>query len=170
LAVLGLAGCGSDHSGAGTPAGSATATAPATTHAADPTTAAGPLCALLSGADFHALANLPAGPTRGGGTADLATCQYGANLQLIVSVSPTDAEADTFYQSMLQSAWFTSNLRKNPVSGVDASAYGNGPDAAALALRRQKLVITVVVPGANAEATLVQLAGRALARAANLGP
>jgi len=81
---------------------------------------------------------------------------------------PTTADADAFYQSMLQSAWFGSNVRRNVITGVDASTYGNSPDAAALALRRQKLVLTVVVPGANAQAALVQLANRALARAGAL--
>jgi hypothetical protein len=167
-------GCGRDHPAAGTPAVSPTSTATTaettTPPAPDRTDAAGPLCALLSGADFRAVANLPAGATHGGGTETQATCEYGANLQLIVSVNPTTADADAFYQSMLRSAWFSSNGRRNPITGVDASTYGTSPDAAtaALTLRRQRLVLTVVVPGPDALAALVQLASRALARAGGL--
>ena len=165
-------GCGRDHPVAGTPAVSPTPTATtgATTTPPTPnrTDAAGPLCALLSGADFQAVANRPAGATHGGGTATQATCEYGANLQLIVSVNPTTADADAFYQSMLQSAWFSSNVQRNVITGVDASTYGTSPDAAALTMRRQRLVLTVVVPGTDARAALVQLASRALARAGAL--
>ena len=53
---------------------------------------------------------------------------------------------------------------------MDQSVYGTGPDAAALSVRRLKLVVTIVVPAKpDSEATLVQLAGRLLARANALG-
>jgi hypothetical protein len=133
------------------------------------TFAAGPLCALLSGQDFHEVAGLPIGRTQGGGTDNQATCEYGPHLELIVSVSDDTAAARASYRAMVASGWFASNVKRSPVAGVDESTYGNGPEAAAISLRRAKLVLTITVPGEHAEPPLAQLAGRALARASTLG-
>ena len=54
---------------------------------------------------------------------------------------------------------------------MDESVYAMGPDMSALGLRREKLVVTITLPGPpeQAEIKLIQLAGRLLSRAANLG-
>jgi len=54
---------------------------------------------------------------------------------------------------------------------VDESVYAMGNDFSGLGLRRQKLVVTIVLPGLpdQAEIKLIQLAGRLLSRAHALG-
>jgi hypothetical protein len=105
------------------------------------------------------------GSVGGGGGAQSVTCTYGANLQMVVQILPTVDNASAIYQSLTDSGWFTSNTKASPVSGVDESLYGTGPDGAAVVLRRQKLIVLVTVPGDDQEAPLVQLATKALSRA-----
>jgi hypothetical protein len=127
------------------------------------------LCALLTPQDFSDAGASASGKVEGGGTAESVTCVYGTDLQMVVQVLPSVENASASYQALVDSGWFTANTKSSPVTGVDESMYGTGPDGAALVLRRQKLVVLVTMPGNDRQAPLVQLATKALSRATTLG-
>lgn len=127
------------------------------------------LCALLTPQDFSDAGASASGKVEGGGTSSSVTCVYGTDLQMVVQVLPTVENATASYQALVDSGWFSANTKASPVTGVDQSMYGTGPDGAALVLRRQKFVFLVTMPGDDRQAPLVQLANNALSRAATLG-
>jgi len=127
------------------------------------------LCALLTPQDFSDAGASASGKVEGGGTPESVTCVYGTDLQMVVQVLPTVDNASASYQALVQSGWFATNTKASPVTGVDESMYGTGPDGAALVLRRQKFVFLVTMPGDDRQQPLVQLAGKALSRATTLG-
>ena len=129
------------------------------------------LCDLLDVSDFSQVAGITASkPVAKDATMTAATCEFGPNVKLTVASAPTVEAAMGAYQESLKTGWFANNVKQGPIGGVDQSVYGSGPDAAALSVRRLKLVVTIVVPAKpDSEATLVQLTGRLLARANALG-
>ena len=127
------------------------------------------LCALLTPQDFRDAGATASGSVTGGGTAQSVTCVYGTDLQMVAQVLPSTENASAIYESLVGSGWFSANTKASPVTGVDQSMYGTGPDGAALVLRRQKFVFLVTMPGEDRQAPLVQLAGKALSRASTLG-
>jgi hypothetical protein len=129
------------------------------------------LCDLLDANDFSQVAGITATePTAKDATMTSATCEFGPNVKLTVASAPTVEAAMGAYQESLKTSWFANNVKQGPIGGVDQSIYGSGPDAAALSVRRLKLVVTIVVPAKpDSEASLVQLTGRLLARANALG-
>lgn len=129
------------------------------------------LCDLLDVSDFSQVGGITATkPAAKDATMTAATCEFGPNVKLTVASSATVEAAMGTYQESLKTSWFANNVKQGPIGGVDQSVYGSGPEAAALSVRRLKLVVTIVVPAKpDSEATLVQLAGRLLARANALG-
>lgn len=90
-----------------------------------------------------------------------------------MQIRPTVDDAAAVYDALLKSGWFASDVAPGPIAAVDQSTYGSGPDAAAIVLRRQRLVVLVTVPRASDRSVdqpaLIQLCGRVLARAGALG-
>ena len=127
------------------------------------------LCALLTQQDFRDAGASASGTVEGGGTAESVTCVYGTDLQMVAQVLPSVENASAIYDALVGSGWFSSNTKASPLTGVDQSMYGTGPDGAALVLRRQRLVVLVTMPGNDRQEPLVRLAGKALSRAATLG-
>jgi hypothetical protein len=127
------------------------------------------LCGLLTPQDFRDAGATTSGSVTGGGTAQSVTCVYGTDLQMVAQVLPSVENASATYEALVGSGWFSANTKASPVTGVDQSMYGTGPDGAALVLRRQKFVFLVTMPGDDRQAPLVQLAGKALSRATTLG-
>jgi hypothetical protein len=130
------------------------------------------LCELLTVEDFGEVAGVGANqPEAKNATATSATCDYGANTQMVVNVGTTLDEAMADYQTAVKGASFATVVTEGPVGGVDESLHGIGSDSAGLTLRRQKLVVTIVMPGTpeDGEVKLIQLAGRVLSRVHALG-
>jgi hypothetical protein len=130
------------------------------------------LCDLLTADDFKEITGVAVqAPAPSNATATSATCDYGANAQLVVQVAGSLDEAMTNYQTAVKGAPFATVVKEGPVGGIDESLHGVGSESAGLALRRQKLVVTIVVPGtpAEGEVQLIRLAGRVLDRVHALG-
>jgi hypothetical protein len=127
------------------------------------------LCDLLSPQDITEVTGLPAAKPDAPPSMTSANCVYGTNLRLsIVAVDSIDAANTSYWGAMKE---FTTVIKQKPIGGVDESVYAMGNDFSGLGLRRQKLVVTIVLPGApdQAEIKLIQLAGRLLSRAHALG-
>lgn len=130
------------------------------------------LCDLLTAQDFDEIAAVGASqPDPADATATSATCQYAENAQMTVQVGSTLDEAMANYQSAVKGASFATVVKEGPIGGVDESLHGVGQNTAGLTLRRQKLVVTIVLPGtpADGEVKLIQLAARVLSRVHALG-
>jgi hypothetical protein len=130
------------------------------------------LCDLLTAKDFADIAGVSAQqPAPANATATAATCDYAANAQLVVQVGSSVDDAMANYQTAVKGAPFATVVKEGPVGGVDESLHGVGSESAGLSLRRQKLVVTIVVPGTppDGEVQLIRLAGIVLDRAHALG-
>jgi hypothetical protein len=130
------------------------------------------LCDLLSRQDISEVTGLAAKePTASEATADKAVCNYGADVEVALKASPTIDAATQSYQAALSGAAFSDVIKQMPIGGVDESVYAIGNGVSSLAVRRQKLVVTIVLPASadQAEIKLIQLAGRLLSRANALG-
>jgi hypothetical protein len=129
------------------------------------------LCDLLSDQDFSSIMQVPAkAPKTDKATETRATCSYGKNLLLTVTVADSDAASSAAYASALRRDAFLSK-EAGAIGGVDESAFGTGAEAIGIAVRRLKLVFTVEIPGdtENGRPKLVQLGGVLLSRANALG-
>ena len=128
------------------------------------------LCALLTAQDFRdaGAGSIVTGTVSGGGSAQSVTCTYGTDLQMVVQILPTVDNASAIYQVLVGSGWFANDTRASPVSGVDESLYGTGPDGGAVVLRRRTLIILVTMPGNGHDSALVQLATKALNTASTM--
>ena len=122
------------------------------------------LCYLLSPQDFRDAGAGPAvsGSVEGDGGGSSVTCTYGEGLEVVAQALPTVENARATYQQLLGSGWFSADLKQSPVAGVDESLYGTGPDGAAIVVRRQTFILLVTMPGADRQASLVQLVTKAL--------
>jgi hypothetical protein len=131
------------------------------------------LCDLLSVSDFTEIAGVSGAqpPAPANATATAATCDYAANTQMVVQIGSSVDDAMANYQTSVKGASFATVVKEGPVGGIDESLHGKGAESSGLALRRQKLVVTIVVPGtpADGEVQLIRLAGRVLDRAHALG-
>jgi hypothetical protein len=131
------------------------------------------LCDLLTVSDFAEITGVSGAqqPAPANATATAATCDYAANTQLVVQVGSSLDDAMANYQTAVKGAPFATVVKEGPVGGVDESLHGTGSESAGLTLRRQKLVVTIVVPGTppDGEVQLIRLAGRVLDRAHALG-
>lgn len=171
--VLAAAACGTEPSSAPpavaqNPAGDAPApTAPVGANGQPITN----LCDLLSDQDVSTILGIAAkAPTASGTSATGTTCAYGDQLTLTVTVLASPDAASSAVKDAVGKAKFST--RKDGVQGgVDESVYGTGPAAYGLTLRRQKLVVSILIPGpaTDGEAKVVQLAGIVLSRANALG-
>jgi hypothetical protein len=170
LAVGALAaGCGSDP--ASTASGPDVAPAPTAPVNADgkPITS---LCELLSKQDIAEVTGLAATePTSDGATQAAAVCKYGADVEVVIAANGSIDAATRTYESALQGTAFSNVIKQGPIGGVDESVYATGVGVNSLGLRRQKLVVAIMLPGNadQAEIKLIQLAGRLLSRANALG-
>jgi len=127
------------------------------------------LCDLLSPQDITEVTGLPAAKPDAAPSMTSANCVYGTNLRLsVVAVDSIDAANTSYWGAMKE---FSTIIKQGPIGGVDESVYAMGNDFSGLGLRRQKLVVTIVLPGLpdQAEIKLIQLAGRLLSRAHALG-
>jgi hypothetical protein len=147
--------------------------APSPTPPAEPPSPPSPpdltLCYLLTPQDFRdaGAGTEVSGSVDGDGGAPSVTCTYGPGLEVVAQVLPTVENASAIYRALVGSGWFSADLTQSPVAGVDESLYGTGPDGAAIALRRQTVILLVTMPGTDRQAPLVKLATKALS---SLGP
>jgi hypothetical protein len=129
------------------------------------------LCDLLSERDFSSVMQVDAeAPKTDKATETRATCDYGDNLLLTVTVADSDDAASAAYATALRRDSFLSK-EDGAIGGVDESAFGTGAEDIALAVRRLKLVFTIEIKGdtENGRAKLIQLGGLLLSRAHALG-
>ena len=130
------------------------------------------LCDLLNRQDIAEVTGLAAtDPTSDGATSSAAVCKYGADVEVVVATNNSIDAASQSYQSALKGTAFSNVIKQMPIGGVDESVYAIGTGVSSLGLRRQKLVVTIVLPATadQAEIKLIQLAGRLLSRANALG-
>lgn len=163
------AGCGSDPSS--TPSGPNIPPPPTAAVNAEgkPITS---LCELLSKQDIAEVTGLAAtDPTSDGGTMAAAACKYGADVEVVIAANGSIDAASQSYQTALKGTAFSNVIKQGPIGGVDESVYATGVGVNSLGLRRQKLVVAIMLPGTaeQAEVKLIQLAGRLLSRANALG-
>jgi hypothetical protein len=162
------AGCGSDPAAPPTGSGPDAPTAPVNADGKPITS----LCELLNKKDIVDVTGLAATePTSDGATQASAVCRYGADVEVVIAANPSVDAATASYESALQGTAFANVIKQGPIGGVDASVYATGIGVNSLGLRRQKLVVAIMLPGdaAQAEIKLIQLAGRLLSRANALG-
>jgi hypothetical protein len=164
-----MAGCGTEPSSVPPPPVDNGPPAPTAPVGADGK-ALSSLCDLLTEQDFTELTGQTAQkPAPVDVSAPSAACEYGGNLKLNVQVGNSLATAASAYQASVTSGGFTS-VKKGAIGGVDESNYGTNAGSGVLNLRRLKLVVSIVIPGAaDGEVKLVQLAARVLSRANALG-
>ena len=162
-------GCGSDPaSSPSTPAGGNPPTAAVNANG-QPITS---LCDLLSKTDITEVTGIAATePTSDGATMQAAVCKYGGNVEVVITTNGSIDAATATYQSALQGTAFSNVIKQSPIGGVDESVYAVGVGVNSLELRRQKLVVAIMLPATQeqAEIKLIQLAGRLLSRANALG-
>jgi len=130
------------------------------------------LCELLDRKDIADVTGLPATePTSDGATDAAAVCKYGTGVEVVITTNGSIDAATATYQTALQGTAFSTVIKQSPIGGVDESVYATGIGVNALGLRRQKLVVAIMLPGnaEQAEIKLIQLAGRLLSRANALG-
>jgi hypothetical protein len=127
------------------------------------------LCDLLSSQDFTSIAGATANtPDTSKATDKSATCEYGKNVRLVVSVNSNDDEAS---QAFAQASRKFTGGESGTMAGVDESVSGSAGGQMGLVVRRRLLVFTIEIPGSTAEGKfkLIQLSGRLLERAHALG-
>ncbi|HLT10527.1 MAG TPA: hypothetical protein VK028_06940 [Micromonosporaceae bacterium] len=130
------------------------------------------LCDLLTADEFAEIASVSASaPDTSGVTDTAATCRYAENAELTVLVTGSVDEAIQKYQEAVSGEAFATVVKEGPIGGVDESLHAVGTDSAGLALRRQRLVVSIVMPGTpeDGEIKLIQLAARVLSRVHALG-
>ena len=163
------AGCGSDPSSTSSgPSVPPPPTAPVNAEGKPITS----LCELLSKQDIAEVTGLAAtDPSSDGATSAAAVCRYGADVEVAITTGGSIDAASATYQSALQGTAFTNVIKQGAIGGVDESVYATGVGVNSLGLRRQKLVVAIMLPGTaeRAEIKLIQLAGRLLSRANALG-
>lgn len=168
-AALALAsGCGSDPASPTTPPGVSAPTAPVNANG-QPITS---LCELISKTDVTEVTGIAAtDPTADGATMLAAVCKYGGDVEIAITTSGSIDSATSTYHSALEGTAFSSVIKQGPIGGVDESVYAVGTGVNSLGLRRQKLVVAIMLPATQeqAEIKLIQLAGRLLSRANALG-
>jgi hypothetical protein len=162
------AGCGSDPASTPGPSVPDAPTAPVNAQGKPITS----LCELLSKQDITEVTGLAATePTSDGATSAAAVCKYGADVEVAIAANGSIDAASATYRSALEGTAFSNVIKQGPIGGVDESVYATGIGVNSLGLRRQKLVVAIMLPGTaeQAEIKLIQLAGRLLSRANALG-
>jgi hypothetical protein len=129
------------------------------------------LCDLLTSQDISEVAGVEAtAPPAVGPAEKAATCDYAKNTKFTIEVGSSMDDAMAKYQAAVRKAPFTTVVKDGAMGGIDESVYGVAGDQAGLAMRRQMLVLTIVLPKDDqAEQKLIQLGGRALSRVNALG-
>jgi hypothetical protein len=161
-------GCGSDPAPAVNPPGGDAPTAAVNANG-QPITS---LCDLISKTDVAEVTGITAAdPAADGASMQAAVCRYGGDVEVAITSNASIDAASQSYQSALKGTAFSNIIKQGPIGGVDESVYAVGVGVNSLGLRRQKLVVAIMLPATQeqAEIKLIQLAGRLLSRANALG-